>query len=121
MQVVGAPAGLAHIPLIEVGDLGGQVARAPPDLFLSRGQRVINWSGHSRVAQSRRGTWRGLAVDLHVLPQGARMSVRLVTTSDLTVIGLVTGVHMRMLLSVTAVGKLPVATIKFALKGFSPV
>lgn len=55
-------------------------------------------------------------MDLHVLAQGAWVSVGLVTASDFAEIGLVTGVNMRVLLSVTAVGKLSVTSIKFTFK-----
>lgn len=120
VQVIRGPTGLTHIPLIEVGDLRGEVGSAPPDLVLSWGQGLVYWSRHSRVSQSGGRPWRGLAVYLHVLSQGARMRVRLVAASDFTVIRLVAGVHMRMLLPVAAVGELPVATIKFALKWFLP-
>lgn len=44
------------------------------------------------------------------------MCVGLVTASDFAIVRLVAGVHVGMLLSVTAVGKFSVATVKFAFK-----
>lgn len=120
VEVAGGPAGLANIPLVEVGHLRGESARATPCWVQHRGQGGAHGSPHGRVAKgSRRRRWR-LAMNLHVLPQGARVSVRLVTASDLAVVGLVAGVDMGVFLSVTAVGKLPVAAIKFTFERLFP-
>lgn len=62
----------------------------------------------------------GLAVELHVLPEGARMGVTLLAPSDLAHVWFITGVHVRMLLSVTAVRKSPIATSELAFKRFFP-
>lgn len=59
-------------------------------------------------------------MNLHVLPQGAGVSVRFVTASDLAVVGLVAGVDVGVFLSVAAVGKLPVTAIKFTFEGLFP-
>lgn len=64
---------------------------------------------------SRRRWWR-FAMDLHVLSQGTWVCVGFVTASDFAEIWLVTCVDMRVFLPVTAIGKLPVAAIKFAFK-----
>lgn len=118
MEVVWGPSGLAHIPFIEIGDLRRKVDRAAPARVLERGQRGTQWCPRGLVAMRSWGRRRrrGFAMDLHVLAQGARMCVRLVTASDFAEIWLVTGVDMRVFLSVTAIGKLPVAAIKFTFK-----
>lgn len=54
---------------------------------------------------------------LHVFAQGARVRVGLVTASHFAVVGLVTGVHVGVLLPVAAVGKFSVTSIKLALEG----
>lgn len=113
VEVTGDPTGLANVPLIEVGHLRGQSARATPGWVQHRGQGGTHWSPHRWVAQGSWRGWWGLAVNLHVLPQRARVGVGFVTASDLAVVGLVAGVDMGMFLSVTAVGKLPVTAIKF--------
>lgn len=59
-------------------------------------------------------------MNLHVLPQGARVSVRFVTASNLAVVGLVAGVDMGVFLSITAVGELPVTAIKFTFERLFP-
>lgn len=59
-------------------------------------------------------------MNLHVLPQRARVSVGLVTASDLAVVGLVAGVDMGMFLPIAAVGKLPVTAIKFTFERLFP-
>lgn len=60
---------------------------------------------------------RRLAVNLHVFAQRAWMSVGLVTTPYFTKVRLITRVDVRVLLSVTAVGKFPVTAIKLAFEG----
>lgn len=55
-------------------------------------------------------------MDLHVLPQGAGVRVRFIAASDFAVIRLVTGVDVGVFLSVTTIGKLPVAAIELAFK-----
>ena len=59
-----------------------------------------------------------LAVDLHVFPERGRMCVGLVAAPHLAVVRLVTGVHMRVLLSITGVGKPSVAAIKLTFEWF---
>lgn len=59
-------------------------------------------------------------MNLHVLPQGAWVSVGFVTASNLAVVGLVTGVDMGMFLPITAIGKFPVAAIKFTFERLFP-
>ena len=59
-----------------------------------------------------------VAVELHVLSQGARVGVTLVAAPDLANVGFVTGVHVRMLLSVAAVCKPPVAALEITFKRF---
>ena len=59
-------------------------------------------------------------MDLHVLPQGARVGVGLVAAPDLAVVGLVAGVDMGMFLPIAAVGKLPVTAIKFTFERLFP-
>lgn len=58
------------------------------------------------------------AVELHVLAQRARVGVALVAAPDLAHVGFVAGVHVRVLLSVAAVGEPPVAALELALKRF---
>ena len=59
-----------------------------------------------------------LAVDLHVFPERGRMCVGLVAAPHLAVVRLVTGVDMRVLLSITGVGKPSVAAIKLTFEWF---
>lgn len=60
----------------------------------------------------------GLAMELHVFSEGTWVCVTLLAPSDLAYVGLITGVHMRMLLSVAAVSKSPVAALELTFKGF---
>lgn len=53
-----------------------------------------------------------------MLAQGARVRVALVAAPDLAHVGLVAGVHVRVLLPVAAVGKPPVAALELAFKRF---
>lgn len=56
-------------------------------------------------------------MELHVLPQGAGVSVALITSSDLTHVRFVAGMYVRVFLSVAAVGKPPAAASKLTFKG----
>ena len=67
----------------------------------------------------RRGRGR-LAVDFHVLPQGAGVCVCLVTAPYFAVVRLVTRVDVGVLLPVTTVGKFPVTTVKLTFERFLP-
>lgn len=64
------------------------------------------------------GTVGLVAVELHMLSQGARVGVTLVAAPDLAHVGFITGVHVRMFLSVAAVCKPPVASLELTLKRF---
>lgn len=68
------------------------------------------------------GGWgrRGLAVHFHVLPQRARVRVGFVTAAHLAVVRLVTGVDVRMLLPVAAVGEFSVTAVELALERLLP-
>lgn len=121
----GSPPGLADVPLAEVGDRRGEGGSAAAGRLGGRvglgGQRPVG--GPRRrvgLGARRRGGRRGLAVDLHVLPQGAGVRVGLVAAADLAVVGLVGGVDMGVLLAVAAVGKLPLAAVELALEGLLP-
>lgn len=59
-----------------------------------------------------------LAVELHVLPEGTWVGVTLLTPPDLAHVGFITGVHVRMLLSVAAVSKPPIAALELTFKRF---
>lgn len=60
----------------------------------------------------------GLAMELHVFAQRARMRVTFLTASDLAHVRLVARVDVRMLLPVAAVCKPPVATLKLTFERF---
>lgn len=120
MQVVGPSAPLAHVPLVEVRDLRGEVRGAVP---------VRLGAGRQRVPEGVRGGYvgdvggrgrRGLAVHLHVLPQRAGVRVGLVAAAHLAVVRLVAGVDVRVLLPVAAVGEFPVAAVELALERLLP-
>lgn len=113
VEVAGGSTSLANIPLIEVGHLRGQSAGTTPGWVQHWGQGGTHRSPHCWITKGSWRRWGRLAVNLHVLPQRARVSVRFVAASDLAVIGFVTGVDMRMFLSITAIGKLPITAIKF--------
>lgn len=85
------------------------------------GQRAVGGPrrGVARGGGRRRGR-RRFAVDLHVLAQGAGVSVGLVAAADLAVVRLVAGVDVGVLLSVAAVGELPVAAVELAFEGLLP-
>lgn len=91
---------LTHIPLTEVGCAGGR--------FLSRN------TSFTFVARPR--SWRGCTMYLHMLAQGRRVRITLVTTSHFAGIRFVTSVYVGMLLSVRAIGEASVTTLKFALE-----
>lgn len=59
-----------------------------------------------------------VAVKLHMLSQGAWVGVALVAAPDLAHVGFITGVHVRMFLSVAAVREPPVAALELAFKRF---
>ena len=59
-----------------------------------------------------------LAVDLHVFPERGRMGVGLVAAAHLAVVRFVAGVHMRVLLSITGVGKPSVAAVELTFEWF---
>lgn len=118
--MVGPHAPLTHVPLVQVGDLRGEVRGAVP---------VRVGAGRQGVSQRVRGGdvgdvggrgWRGFAMHFHVLPQRARVRVRFVTATDLAVVRLVAGVDVRVLLPVAAVGEFSVTSVKFALERFLP-
>lgn len=54
----------------------------------------------------------------HVLPKRTRVCVGFVTATDFAVVRLVTGVDVRVLLPVAAVGKFSVTAVKLALERF---
>lgn len=121
MEVVGSPAPLAHIPLVEVGDLRGEVRRAVPVRLGVGRERVSERVCGGNVADVGGRGRRGLAVHFHVLPQRARVCVGFVTAADLAVVRLVAGVDVRVLLPVAAVGEFSVAAVKLALERFLPL
>lgn len=57
----------------------------------------------------------------HVLPQRARVCVGFVTAAHFAVVRLVTGVDVRVLLPVAAVGEFSVTAVKLALERFLPL
>lgn len=120
MEVVGSSAPLAHVPLIEVGDLRGQVRGAVPVRFRIGRKRVPEWVSGGNVGDVGRRGRRGLAVHFHVFPQRARVCVGFVTATDFAVVRLVTGVDVGVLLSVAAVGEFSVTAVKLALERFLP-
>lgn len=121
MEVVGPPsAPLAHVPLVEVGDLRGKAGGgAAPVGLRARGQRVSQGVGGGDVGDAGGGGGRrGLAVHLHVLPQRAGVRVGLVAAADFAVVRLVAGVDVGVLLPVAAVGEFSVAAVELALERF---
>lgn len=117
MEVVWPAAALAHVPLVQVGDLGGEVGRAVPVRLGGGRQGVPQRVGGGDVGDVGGGGRRGgLAVHLHVLPQRARVRVGLVAAADFAVVRFVTGVHVGVLLPVAAVGEFSVAAVKLALE-----
>lgn len=121
MEVVWTPAALAHVPLVQVGDLGGEVRGAVPVLRLRVGRKGVSEGvrGGDVGDVGGRGR-RGLAVHLHVFAQGARVRVGLVTAANFAVVRLVAGVDVGVLLSVAAVGELSVAAVELALERLLP-
>lgn len=122
MEVVLTSAALAHVPLVEVGHLRREVGGSVPVAGLGTGrQRVPERVGGGRdvaCGAGGGGRWRGLAVDLHVLSQGAGVCVGLVAAPHLAVVRLVAGVDVRVLLPVAAVGKFSVTAVELTLKRF---
>ncbi len=118
MEVVGSAAPLAHVPLVEVGDLRGEVRRAAPVRLGVGRQRVSERVCGGNVSDVGGRGRRGLAVHFHVLPQRAGVRVGLVTAADFAVVRLVTGVDVGVLLPVAAVGEFSVTAVKLALERF---
>lgn len=118
MEVVGPPAPLAHVPLVEVGDLRGEVRGAVPVRLGAGRERVSERVRGGNVGDVGGRGRRGLAVHFHVLPQRARVRVGFVTAADFAVVRLVTGVDVGVLLPVAAVGEFSVAAVKLALERF---
>ena len=58
----------------------------------------------------------GLAVNLHVFPQRARVGVALVAAFHLAVVRLVAGVHVAVFLPVRAVGEAPITSVELTLE-----
>lgn len=79
-----------------------------------RGVTPVTWG--TRVTAL--GVMGLVAVQLHVLAQGARVGVALVAAPHLAHVGFVAGVHVRMFLSVAAVRKPPVAALELTFKRF---
>lgn len=120
MEVVGARAPLAHVPLVEVGDLRGEVRRAVPVRLGVGRQRVPEGVRGGDVADVGGGGRRGLAVHLHVFAQRARVRVGLVAAAHLAVVRLVAGVDVGVLLPVAAVGEFSVTAVELALERLLP-
>lgn len=118
MEVVGSPAPLAHIPLVEVADLRGEVRGAVSVRLRAGRKRVSEWVCGGNVGDIVGWGRRGLAVHFHVLPQRTRVCVGFVTATDFTIVRLVTGVDVRVLFPVAAVGKFSVTAVKLALERF---
>lgn len=59
-----------------------------------------------------------VAVQLHMLSQGAWVGVTLVAAPDLAHVRFIAGVHVRVFLSVAAVRKPPVAALELTFKRF---
>lgn len=118
MKVVGPSAPLAHVPLVEVGDLRGEVRGAVPVRFRSGRKRVSERVCGGNIGDIGGRGRRGLAVHFHVFPQRARVCVGFVTAAHFAVVRLVAGVDVRVLLPVAAVGEFSVTAVKFALERF---
>lgn len=118
MEVVGPHAPLAHVPLVQVGNLRGEVRGAVPVRVGVGRQRVTERVRGGDVGDVGVGGRRRLAVHFHVLPQRARVRVGFVTAAHLAVVRLVTGMNVRVLLPVAAVGKFSVTAVELALERF---
>ena len=117
MEVVGSSsAPLANVPLVEVGDLRGEVRGAVPMRLGAGRKRVSEGVCGGDVGNVGGRGRRGFAVHLHVLPQRARVRVGLVTAAHFAVVRLVTGVDVGVLLPVAAVGEFSVTAVKLALE-----
>lgn len=71
MEIVGDSTALAYVPLVEVGDLWGEVGGAAPLRFCGGRERVTERC-RGRMIRGGRAGGRGrrrLAVHLHVFPQ----------------------------------------------------
>lgn len=118
MEVVGPHAPLTHVPLVEVGDLRGEVRGAVPVRVGAGREGVPKRVCGGNVGDVGGRGRRGLAVHFHVLPQRARVRVGFVTAADFAVVRLVTGVDVRVLLPVAAVGEFSVTAVELALERF---
>lgn len=119
MEVVGPHAALAHVPLVQVGNLRGEVRGAVPVRGVRAGrQRVTERVRGGNVGDVGGGGRRGLAMHFHVLPQRARVRVGFVTAAHLAVVRLVTRVDVGVLLPIAAVGKFAVTAVELALERF---
>lgn len=118
MEVVGPHAALAHVPLVQVGHLRGEVRGAVPVRVRAGRQRVTERVRGGYVGDVGGGGRRRLAVHFHVLPQRARVRVGFVTAAHLAVVRLVTGVDVGVLLPIAAVGEFAITAVEFALERF---
>lgn len=114
VQAVGRPASLTDVPFVEVSYLRGNAGSAAPDCLCGWGHhpqgcvwKLVAWAS---------GRGRRFAVNFHVFAKRTRVSVWLVAASYFTVVRFITGVDVRMLLPVAAIGKFPVTAIKLAFK-----
>lgn len=67
--MVGSSAPLAHVPLVEIGDLRGEVRRTVPVRFGVGRKRVSERVCGRYVGDISGGGRRGFAMHFHVLPQ----------------------------------------------------
>lgn len=118
MEVVGPHAALAHVPLVQVGNLRGEVRGAVPVRVRAGRQRVTERVRGGNVGDVGGGGRRGFAMHFHVLPQRARVRVGFVTAAHLAVVRLVTRVDVGVLLPIAAVGKFTVTAVELALERF---
>lgn len=116
MEVVGTHASLAHVPLVQVSNLRGEVRGAVPVRVGVGRQGVTKRVRGGNVGDVGGGGRRRLAVHFHVLPQRARVCVGFVAAAHLTVVRLVTRVDVRVLLPVAAVGKFSVTAVELTLE-----
>lgn len=71
VEIVGNSTALAYVPLVEVGDLWGEIGGAAPLRFCGGRERVTERRRGGVIRGGRAGGrgWRRLAVHLHVFPQ----------------------------------------------------
>lgn len=71
MEIVGDSSALAYVPLVEVGDLWGEVSGAAPLRFCGGRERVTEHCRRGVISGGRAGGRgrRRLTVHLHVFPQ----------------------------------------------------